>query len=504
VASLDSISLFSNCGAGDIGFARAGFRFKVLAEIDERRLEVALLNHGDASGVAGDLRQTWRKVVATYREQCGSVRPTLLSACPPCQGMSSARSSRGLESDAAAGSRDTRNLLVEVVAEVAREVRPRVVVVENVPAFLSRLVIDPASRQAVSAAALLIRLLQTDYRVFPFLTDLADYGIPQRRVRSFLTFIRRDEPAIKVLERADVVPYPLPPAQDAASNRKTLREALADLGAKPLDAMTPATARDETNPMHAVPVWGNSRQYRMVAAIPSGSGGRAWESSQCEKCGQVDVGPEDAVCPMCAAPLLRPVVKEEDGSYRLVKGFRTSSYTRMSPDTPAATITTASGHVGSDLTIHPFENRLLSPFECAYLQTFPDDFDWGEALEQWGTTFVRAIIGEAVPPKFTELHGRTLINLLEGKISELAHETDARVLKAEKRLNRLAGNYSTSVVGAIQCSQSTPPLDDMDRVLMETERLSQGLPCSVQAPRGNTGQRLPGPGVTPQTRTILG
>ena len=212
--------------------------------------------------------------------------------------MSSARSSRGHESDAVAGSRDTRNLLVEVVAEVAREVRPRIVVVENVPAFLSRLVIDPATRQAISAATLLIRLLQIDYRVFPFLTDLADYGIPQRRVRSFLTFIRRDEPAIELLERADLVPYPLLSAHDAASSGKTLREALADLNAKPLDAMTPTEARDKTNPMHVVPVWGNNRQYRMVAAIPPGSGGRAWQNSQCEQCGQVDVGPEDAVCPI--------------------------------------------------------------------------------------------------------------------------------------------------------------------------------------------------------------
>ena len=41
MANLESISLFSNCGAGDVGFARAGFRFRVLAEIDERRLDVA-------------------------------------------------------------------------------------------------------------------------------------------------------------------------------------------------------------------------------------------------------------------------------------------------------------------------------------------------------------------------------------------------------------------------------------------------------------------------------
>ena len=436
MANPDSISLFSNCGAGDVGFARAGFRFAVLAEIDGRRLDVALRNHRDACGVVGDLRRTWPEVVAAYRERCGSSPPRLLSACPPCQGMSTARGSRGHESDADAGSRDDRNLLVEVIAEVANEVSPRLVVVENVPAFLSRLVVDPDSGKPISAAALLIRLLSRHYRAFPFLTDLADYGIPQRRVRAFLTFIRRDELSLELLDSAALVPFPYASACPSASGGKTLGEALADLSAKSLNANSPAAARDESNPMHVVPVWGDSRQYRMVAAIPPGSGGRAWENSQCEQCGGVDVGSEDAVCPICAAPLLRPVVQEKDGSYRLVKGFRTSSYSRMSPDAPAATITTASGHVGSDLTIHPFENRLLSPFECAYLQTFPDDFDWGTALDSWGSTFVRTIIGEAVPPKFTALHGESLARLLSGETTRLASSSDARVRKAERRLSR--------------------------------------------------------------------
>ena len=437
MASLESVSLFSNCGAGDVGFARAGFRFRVLAEIDERRLDVALRNHRHASGIVGDLRETWPEVVASYREHCGSTQPDLLSACPPCQGMSSARGSRGHENDADAGSRDARNLLVEVIADVAKTVAPRIVVVENVPAFLSRLVIDPHTGEPISAAALLIRLLEDHYRAFPFLADLADYGIPQRRVRAFLTFIRRDEPSLELLERSALVPFPCPSACLGSSEPTTLGEALAELGAKRLDAKSPTAARDDSHPMHAVPVWGNNRQYRMVAAIPPGSGGRAWQNSQCEKCGEVDVGSEDAVCPVCAAPLLRPVVQEEDGSYRLVKGFRNSSYSRMSPDGPAATITTASGHVGSDLTIHPFENRLLSPFECAYLQTFPDHFDWGEALARWGPTFVRTIIGEAVPPRFTELHGRALMRLLDGQTEGLAQQNDEGVQKADRRLSRL-------------------------------------------------------------------
>ena len=86
----------------------------------------------------------------------------------------------------------------------------------------------------------------------------------------------------------------------------------------------------------------------------------------------------------------------------------------MDPKMPAATVTTASGHVGSDRTVHPWENRVLSPLECALLQTFPRSFDWGDALRLWGHTDVCAMIGEAVPPLFTRKHGKVLASLLSG------------------------------------------------------------------------------------------
>ncbi|WP_419845155.1 DNA cytosine methyltransferase [Candidatus Poriferisocius sp.] len=434
---LDAVSLFSNCGAGDKGFAQAGFTFRVMAEVDERRLGVAALNHDKAVCVSGDLRNTWPEVVKSYRVGQSKGRVTLLSACPPCQGMSSARGHRGQESDARAGSRDHRNLLVEVIAQVAKELEPRLLVVENVPAFLSRLVLDPRDRQPISAAALLVDILRKEYQVYPFLADLADFGVPQRRVRAFLTFVRRNDLMLEHLEASEAVPYPsLQGLPGGGPIRRTLGDALAELRALPLDAKSQSDARDEQEPMHSVPVWGDDHRYRMVAAIPSGSGRRAWQNSCCDRCGEVEVGSDDAMCPECEGPLLRPVVRERDGSYRLVKGFRNSSYSRMSPNVPAATITTASGHVGSDLTVHPFENRVLSPLECAYLQTFPADFQWGDALQKWGTTHVRAMIGEAVPPRFTELHGQALVDLLAGHVEKLAKSNDPMVGKAWERLNR--------------------------------------------------------------------
>ena len=109
----------------------------------------------------------------------------------------------------------------------------------------------------------------------------------------------------------------------------------------------------------------------------------------------------------------------------------------MDPDKPAATVTTASAFMGSDLTLHPSENRVLSPRECALLQTLPRSFEWGDALARWGDTNIRAMIGEAVPPRFTELHGRRLASLLEKREwRALLRADDVRAVRGRAHLEK--------------------------------------------------------------------
>lgn len=414
MSRLRAVSLFSNCGAGDVGYREAGFRFDVMAELDPRRLEVCLLNHPGAEGVPGDLRKTWPTVVKNYRARAGQARPALLCACPPCQGMSSARSGKGSHDDADAGSKDERNLLVTVIANVALKLMPSLVVVENVPAFFSRKVRHPKDKKPVSAANYLITSLADHYVAFPLVADLCDFGVPQSRNRAFLTFVRKDLPGLKQLLSIGRTPFPRATHASDVGNATpvSLADALSSFALPDLDAATPESANaEEYCGFHSVPVW-DERIYSMVAAIPSGSGRSAWDNDVCRHCGPVEVRPESVTCPRCAEPLPRPTVQEEDGSYRLVKGFK-SSYRRMYADRPAATVTTASGHIGSDYTIHPTQNRVLSPLECSLLQTFPSDFKWGNALKKLGHTNVREMIGEAVPPAFTKMHGEVLHGILK-------------------------------------------------------------------------------------------
>ncbi|MCY4521233.1 MAG: DNA cytosine methyltransferase [Caldilineaceae bacterium] len=433
---LSAVSLFTNCGAGDIGFAKAGFQFEVLAEIDQGRLAVASLNLPDSTAIPGDLRHTWPDVVAAYRDRRDHEPPALLAACPPCQGLSTANARRGIGEDADSGSKDMRNLLVVPIAEVALALMPRVVVVENVRAFLTRKVRHPHTQEAVSAAVLLISLLKKEYVAFPFVSDLADYGVPQTRIRSFITFVRRGETCLRLLDEYGAVPYPTPThAPDYGGEPVSLRDALHSFELPALDASSVSAARSDQS-LHFVPVW-SSEQYRMVEAIPAGSGASAWENDDCPKCGSSDLPRDLACCPTCNVRLQRPHVIE-DGQARLVKGFRRSSYRRLSPDRPAATITTGSNRIGSDRTIHPFENRVLSPLECQKLQTLPEDFKWGDAHKQSRSNLIREMIGEAVPPRFTEAHGKVLTKLLvNGRPQGLLLRGDQRVSKAAQKLEAL-------------------------------------------------------------------
>ena len=409
-----SVSLFSNCGAGDYGYRRAGFSFVVMAELLQKRMRVAELNHIDAEGVVGDLRETWPLVVEKYRAKSGGIAPSLLSACPPCQGLSTANNRRGKENDIEAGGRDHRNLLVLPIIEVTKQLMPKVVVVENVTAFLTRKIPNPTSGTATTAAHLLCDALHAEYVLYPFLCNLADYGVPQRRRRIFLTFVRRGLPGLKSFLVQRRAPYPRPTHSPQECGRMPISvgACFKSLNLPELDARTDESARGE-HPLHLVPTW-NAHHYAMVDAIPKGSGLSAWDNNVCASCGAVEAESTTAVCPDCGDRLLRPVVQEADGSYRLIKGFRASSYRRIDPTMPAPAVTTANGTIGSSSTIHPTENRVLSNLECCHLQTIPNEFRWWkldtEKLEQHS---IRKMIGEAVPPRFTEFHGNAIMGMLE-------------------------------------------------------------------------------------------
>lgn len=77
--------------------------------------------------------------------------------------------------------------------------------------------------------------------------------------------------------------------------------------------------------------------------------------------------------------------------------------------------------------LHPFENRPITHWEAARLQTFPDNFKW------FGTKIRIAIqIGNAVPPVFAEAIGRHVMRHLEQhKVRPTAKPKQAVIRQAQ-------------------------------------------------------------------------
>jgi DNA (cytosine-5)-methyltransferase 1 len=113
-------SLFAGIGGFDLGFERAGYRVRWQVEINAY-CRAVLRKHWPGVRRYGDVRRVGRHNLEPVDVICGGF---------PCQDISIAGAGAGLDG--------ARSGLWREYARIIREVRPRYVVVENVPALLSR------------------------------------------------------------------------------------------------------------------------------------------------------------------------------------------------------------------------------------------------------------------------------------------------------------------------------------------------------------------------------
>ncbi len=155
-------SLFSGCGGLDLGFVQAGYRGELAVDIDASALAVHKLN------IASPVLQADLTNSVLPREKFQSL--DVLLAGSPCQGFSTA-GKRDIN--------DPRNQLLYVVARVAAEFRPKVVVAENVPAVR-------AGAHKKYWNSLHAQLRGSGYATQDLLVDCSEHGVSQKRKRLFL------------------------------------------------------------------------------------------------------------------------------------------------------------------------------------------------------------------------------------------------------------------------------------------------------------------------------
>jgi len=159
--TLKYISLFSGIGGFDLGFDHAGMQCVLQVENDRHCLDVLTHHWPDVSKIK-DVRDVTGVDIGTVDLVCGGF---------PCQDVSIAGRRKGL-----AGSQS--GLWFEF-HRVLSEIRPRWVVIENVPGLLS-------SNSGRDFAVILSGLGQCGYLSVWRILDSQYFGVPQRRRRVFI------------------------------------------------------------------------------------------------------------------------------------------------------------------------------------------------------------------------------------------------------------------------------------------------------------------------------
>jgi DNA (cytosine-5)-methyltransferase 1 len=415
VARRRYISLFSGGGIGDIGFRSVGLSPIVLNEISTQRAELCRLNFPEADVVAADLLSACDEIISSARAKLGPDELFLVSATPPCQGMSKNGIGTILKAmrDGKRPTVDDRNALFLPALKVVEVLRPKFFFFENVDRIFNFFATESERFEPIGVVAEIEqRLSRLGYRGAISRVDFADLGVPQHRVRAVGIFWR-DDLGIEGDERALLPAETHGPRGSLKRPWGTVRAAIGQL--PELDSSDRQKAASAFHHLHQVPV-SRPDLYRWIRHTKSGC--TAFENDECTECSNVNTR-SAMVCRKCGAELPKPSVRTADGP-RLIRGF-VSSYKRMEWDEPSPTITTRSAYACSDHNLHPEQHRVLSLLEICLLQgLLPDDYRWGPVARGPGknrldafapNTLIRDILGEPVSPIVTAAVGKHLIEI---------------------------------------------------------------------------------------------
>ena len=350
-----ALDLFCGCGGISAGLEGAGF--KVIGGIDSepKYSRTFMLNFPQAVCVTEDLSLlTPDNLMSQMDIEPGEL--DLLVGGPPCQGFSKnvPRKYRYLD--------DPNNKLVLRFLEYCRTLKPRAILMENV-AEMRQGFDSTFTNELVSG------LEESGYAVCHGVANAADYGVPQRRRRTFFLALRGSRaPLFPFITHTPELGTPM---LIPTPTHVTVWDAIGDL--------CPLESGQGMNPVeYAIPpftefqIWARGRQNLVYNHIAR------------------DLRPEQ----LQRISYLKPGQSLKDLPAHLqVRGGYSGAYGRLTETMVAPTITRWVFHPGSGRWGHPRDKRLITIREAARLQGFPDWFRFdGSYIQQ------AAQLGNAVPP----------------------------------------------------------------------------------------------------------
>jgi DNA (cytosine-5)-methyltransferase 1 len=380
-----AVDLFSGAGGASYGLVRSGYDLRLAVDVHP---EYAMTHGANFPGqfLAADLRGVDADKIMSMAD-IGVGELAVLFAGPPCQGFSMM------------GTRvvwDERNNLFLEVLRLAREARPRAVVVENVPGLVTL-------AHGAYLRAILEGLRDIGYRAACAELLAAQYGAPQMRWRLIIIGWREDldipagygfpAPTHGNGTIGDLLPNCTIQVQETMGFVNT-REAIADL--PPVDAgrQTDGYVGPPSSAYQKVMRAGLSLElFNHYAANLS--------AANLRRLALLKPGQDWRDLPRDLLP---------SGMQRALRKDHTRRYRRMTWDGIPRAVITRFRDPKSGEYIHPDQDRTITIREAARLQGFPDAFAFhGTRSSQYEQ------VGNAVPVQLAEAVGREVGRCLMGR-----------------------------------------------------------------------------------------
>ncbi|MGH8981575.1 MAG: DNA cytosine methyltransferase [Acidimicrobiales bacterium] len=364
-----AIDLFSGAGGLSYGLEAAGYRVALAVDLDDWALETHANNF---EGLALQLDLSDPDMRDSLVTMFVGVDVALVAGGPPCQPYSRAGRSkiRSLVEDGARDAEDHRRELWRAFINIAERIRPRAVLMENVP--------DMALSDDMAVMRhLLARLEAAGYEVDARIINTWEHGVPQHRQRLAIVGVRDGsrfawpEPGEPVILR------------DAIGDLPVLDPTLEEVGAVVL------------------PYDGPLSDFQRRAR--KGCEGESADIIYDHLTRQVRLDDLEAFRLMKPGTLYSDLPKQ---LRRYRADIFDDKYNRLDWEDFSRSIT---AHIAKDgyWYIHPDQHRTLTVREAARVQTFPDDFRFaGSRSHQF------AQIGNAVPPAVGEAIGGAILEAL--------------------------------------------------------------------------------------------
>lgn len=407
------VSLFTCSGMGDLGLDKTSIQTIVANELLKDRAELLQKNFPETKVICGDVWNCQDEIVQSSLTRLNGERLYVMIVSNPCQSFSSNGRGR-MNKQIKNGKReadDPRSSLIVPAINIIERLSPICVIFENVIGMRHGEILNENDEYEKILSILYRRLPNYVFR--SCVLNTCDYGVPQNRKRLITIAIDKNFTNEKRIENYfsdELSPFHPPKTHgDIKNPHITLGDAIRHL--PELDALH--KLKDEDDTFHRVPAWNKLQYFAMQHTIEDDT---AFNNKTCVHCGGKTEDLKVAYCVHCDKLLPRPVKLLNDGTYRVVKAFKTS-YRRQSSKRPANTLTMNSGVISSDVKGHYSQHRVLSlreimiisslcPYpgcqEIAFKYEFPQDDD----------KLVRECLGEAIPPLMTYKIARHLQALI--------------------------------------------------------------------------------------------